>query len=402
MEAFRNRPSTHLALGAAVALAFLPAGARAATCPLEGADPTGTATRPQLAAEQATQLTVRQYLGDWRPAPVGRIGGHPTYIVGPGGTHASVQGAVTAAVESGTTSPVLIAVRPGTYREVVCVPTGAPPITLYGTGSSAQRTVIVSDHANPTPKVPGTAANPCTRNAASSTYGTSGSATVTVFADGFRAANITVANDYEEGTFPGGNQSAVALLARGDRQVYDGVRVLGNQDTLYSSTPATTVVSRQYFVRCWVEGDTDFVFGRGTAVFDRSTIVYRSQRRTDGVIFAPSTAATVPTGFLVTRSRLQVSGEANHTVRLGRAWDQSVGSLASYVNGISPNGQVLIRESYLAGHLILDAPWGPSTISRAYCSADCTYSPNRFFEYRNTGPGSASAGTGRHAIPRAV
>jgi len=253
--------------------------------------------------------------------------------------------------------------------------------------------VIVFDRANPMPKPVGTPANPCSPNLASATYGTGGSATFAAASADFRAANLTFSNDYVEGTYVSGNQSAVALSATGDRQVYENIRALGNQDTLLASTPSAATTARQYFRHVYVEGDTDFIFGRGTAVFDRSVINYVSDRRTDGVILAPSTAAANPHGFLITGSRFTVTGlaggVASGTVRLGRAWDESVGPLANYVNGVSPNGQAVIRDSVLAGHLLTTAPWGPSTIGRPFCVTDCSYSPNRFFEYRNDGPGAA-------------
>jgi pectinesterase len=94
-------------------------------------------------------------------------------------------------------------------------------------------------------------------------------------------------------------------------------------------------------------------------------------------------------GFLFRHSRFRVDNpDVAGTVRLGRAWDESVGPLTNYVNGVSPNGQAVIRQSLLAGHVRTEAPWGPSTISRPFCVLDCTYSPNRFAEYRNLGPGS--------------
>ncbi len=123
--------------------------------------------------------------------------------------------------------------------------------------------------------------------------------------------------------------------------------------------------------------------------FDHVEIRYVSTRRTDGVILAPSTAAANRYGFLFVHSRFTVDDPAVvNTVRLGRAWDESVGPLANYVNGVSPNGQALIRQSRLAAHVRTGEPWGPSTISRPFCSLDCTYSPNRFAEYRNVGPGA--------------
>jgi pectinesterase len=353
------------------------------------ADPVST-TRPQLTAEQASQLTPADYFGDWKPRPV-KLGpaARADYIVDPAGTYPTVQSAIDAAVAADGTARRLIAVRPGVHREVVCVPAAAPPITLFGTARSAAGTVIVHNNANPTPKAAGTPANPCNPNLAAVTYGTGGSATFAALAADFQAKNLTFANDYVEDTYPSGNQAAVALAAAGDRQIYENVRVLGNQDSLLANTRTAALTARQYYRDSYVEGDTDFIFGRGTAVFDRVDVRYVSSRRTDGVILAPSTAAANPFGFLFRHSRFSVDNpDVAGTVRLGRAWDESVGPLTNYVNGVSPNGQAVIRQSLLAGHVRTDAPWGPSTISRPFCVLDCAYSPNRFAEYRNLGPGS--------------
>jgi pectinesterase len=384
----RSGPVWAGAILAGAVLAALPAAASSAAATSVAVS---TSSRPLLDAASAADYTPQSYLGDWRPAEIEISKGQtPTFAVGPDSAFTTVQSAVTAAVAAGGGSRVYIAVTPGTYREVVCVPVGAPPITLYGTSRRAERTVIVFDHANPMPKDPTTASNGCTRGIGSATYGTSGSATFSAFAAQFQAANLTIANDYVEGTYASSNQSAVALYAQGDQQVYQNVRVLGNQDTLLSGTSGAGTVARHFFHESTVAGDTDFVFGRGTAVFDEVTFEYDSSRRTDGVIFAPSTAAANPYGFLVVKSRFTVSGAASGTVRLGRAWDESVGPLAAYVNGVSPNGQLVIRDSRMAAHLMVAAPWGPSTIGRPFCVGVCTYSPNRFFEYRNTGPGSAA------------
>jgi pectinesterase len=354
------------------------------------AAPITSATRPQLTPEQAADLTAADYLGDWRP--------HPSppprpakadYLVDPAGTHPTVQSAIDAAVAAGGTSRRYIAVRPGVHREIVCVPAAAPPITLYGTARTAAGTVIVYDHANPTPKTPGTPANPCNPNLASATYGTGGSATFAAVAADFHAKHLTFANDYVEDTYPSGNQSAVALSAAGDRQIYQDVRVLGHQDSLLANTTSASLTARQYFRDSLVQGDTDFVFGRGTAVFDRVEVRYVSSRRPDGVILAPSTAAANPFGFLFVHSWFSVDNpDVAGTVRLGRAWDESVGPLTNYVNGVSPNGQAVIRDSWLAGHLRTADPWGSSTIGRPFCVTECAHSPNRFAEYRNLGPGS--------------
>jgi pectinesterase len=351
-----------------------------------------TSTRPQLSSTSAANNTIAKYLGSWDPtAGVGNVSGFTakyTVAADGSGTHSTVQSAINAAVSTGGSSRIFIAVKAGTYREVVCVPAAAPPITLYSTTADASKTVIVYNNANPKPKSSGTSANPCTPNASATTYGTSGSSTFSAFSQGFQAKNLTFSNDYVEDTYSSSNQSAVALDAQGDQQVYENVRVLGNQDSLLSYTSSATTIAHHYFKSCYVEGDTDFIFGRGTAVFDGCEIRYLTARKSNGIVLAPSTAASNSYGFLVINSTFTQSGSASNSVSLGRAWDESVGSLSNYVNGTSPNGQAVIRDSVLGGHIIKTAPWGSSTVSRPFCSSSCTNSANRFYEYNNTGAGN--------------
>ena len=151
---------------------------------------------------------------NWDPTGgVGAISGFTAdYTVASDGTatYTTIQAAINAAVAAGGGSTrKYISVKAGTYKEMVCVPALAPPITLYGLDSTSGNTVIVYDNANPTPKSAGTATNPCAGNSSATTVGTLGSATFTVQASNFRARNLTFKNSYVEGTHGGSNQSAV-------------------------------------------------------------------------------------------------------------------------------------------------------------------------------------------------
>lgn len=359
----------------------------------------GTPARPLLGSSDAARHTTLAYLAqagtigslvsdDWDPtAGVGEVSTFvPAYTVAAdgSGSHATVQAAITAAAADGGTSRVAILVKPGTYREVVCVPKNAPPITLYGASSDATAVTIVYD--NFAGKPVDANANPCS-GPSSASYGTSGSATFAVFASGFQAKNLTFSNDYVE-TASGSNQ-AVALMTQGDRLVFENVRVLGNQDTLYVKTPSTLAVARAYFKACYVEGDVDFVFGRGTAVFDGCTLNVLTARQGSkgGNVLAPSTAAANPYGFLVTGSTFTAApGTPANLIALGRAWDEGV---TCYTPGTSPNGQALVRDSVLGPQIRTANPWSAAaTTARPFSAGG-----NRLWEYQNSGPGSAGGGS---------
>ncbi|MEK8142588.1 pectinesterase family protein [Streptomyces sp. M10(2022)] len=99
-------------------------------------------------------------------------------------------------------------------------------LTLIGAGGDPHGTVIVHNNAAGTPKPDG-----------SGSYGTSGSATVTVQAAGFTARDVTFANDWLRADHPEytGTQ-AVAIKVQGDRSAFHHCRFLGHQDTLYADT----------------------------------------------------------------------------------------------------------------------------------------------------------------------
>jgi pectinesterase len=333
------------------------------------------------------------------------------------GTHTTVQAAIDAAVAQGGTARIYIRVLPGTYREVVCIPTTAPPITLYSTNSDASKTVITFGNYNGEAKSAGSPANACTQNANAVTFGTAGSASFSAFANGFQAKNITIANDVTPATLTadaGNGTQAVALMTEGDQIILENVRVLGHQDTLYVETPNSDTVVRAYIKNSYVEGDVDFIFGGATFVLDGTQVQFVSDRRAKGNALSPSTDSRNPYGILAINGSF--GADANTmagAIGLGRAWDRSCGANSStYLStcvaaGHFPNGQAVVRNSTLDAHIGMTA-WAPSaTTARPFCNTDWVCVPaadggapdasgtcpaNRLYEYQNMGPGAAAAG----------
>lgn len=283
------------------------------------------------------------------------------------GQFTSVQKAVDA-VPAGNTSRVVIDVRPGVYRETVKVPSNKPYVTIQGTGASRKDTVITYGNAAGTQKPDG-----------SGTYGTSGSATVAVEAADFRARNLTVRNDFDEAANQqlSGHQ-AVALRTAADRVALDGLIVEGDQDTLLLDTPSKSVLGRVHMTNSYIVGNVDFVFGRATAVIDRSVITLKKRWNgtSGGYVTAPSTAADRK-GFLISRSTFngEVSAGSFH---LGRPWHAG-GDAA-----LDP--QTTVRDSTLSA-AVKQAPWTDMS--------GFSWKDDRFAEYRNTGPGAGPAGPDR-------
>lgn len=291
----------------------------------------------------------------WRLTPAGG-GVEADLVVAPdgSGTHTSVQAAVNAAAPGST-----ILIKAGTYKGNVTVPSSKTGLTFIGaTGNAAD--VVIHD-------------NRCAScdNGSGGTWGTSGSASVLLQGANFTAEDLTFANTYDEAA--NGNSQAVAVKVQGDRMVFDNVRFLGNQDTLLTDSPSATTVSRQYYHDCYVEGDVDFIFGRGTAVFDNCRIhsLSRGSTSNNGYIVAPSTEITNQYGLLFTECQLTSNAPSN-SVYLGRPWPAGGSTTA--------RGQVLYRGTEIGAHIRTAEPWSDMS--------GLAWEDARLREYQNTGPGA--------------
>ncbi|PZT69799.1 pectin esterase [Streptomyces sp. SW4] len=278
------------------------------------------------------------------------------------GDFTSVQAAVTAADGSGWT----LVLAPGVYRETVVVDTGRTDMTWIGAGGDPRDVVVVYDNAAGTPRPGG------------GTYGTSGSATTTLRADGFTARRVTFANDWLRADHPGfSGTQAVAVKVMGDRSAFHHCRFLGHQDTLYADSRDASLFARQYYGHCYVEGDVDFVFGRATAVYEHCH--FRTLTRTDlsgapyGFVFAPSTVGPNPRGYLVTRGRVTSEAPDGH-YKLARPWVPSSDPTA--------RPMLTVRDTHLGPGIDAVAPYADMRDAHPW-------QDQRFREYRNTGPGAA-------------
>ena len=191
-----------------------------------------------------------------------------------------------------------IFIAPAKYVERVLV--DKPFVTFIGQGA-APKNVIIS--ANGTPlSIP--------------KYSFGETVSIGENATAFMARNLTFENSTADR-----NAAALALGSSADRAIFDNVRCLGYQDTLYVNGMA-----RQYFRKSFVTGDVDFIFGNATAVFDRCTI----ESTDHGYITAASTARVTANGFVFLdcflvkgsdRTALDDGTTApTNSVYLGRPW----------------------------------------------------------------------------------
>lgn len=184
---------------------------------------------------------------------------------------------------------ISIFVKNGTYKEKLVVPSCNTQLSIVG--ESPEKTVITyDDYFDKINRG---------RNSTFYTY------TMKIEANDFRLENITVEN--AAGTVG----QAVALHVEGDRCVFFNCRIIGNQDSVY----AAGYYCRQYFLNCYVEGTTDFIFGEATSVFENCTIHCKS----DSYITAASTPEGKLFGFVFLNCKITAAPGVSK-VYLGRPW----------------------------------------------------------------------------------
>ena len=230
---------------------------------------------------------------------------------------------------------ITIYIKNGFYREKVRIPSWNTSLSLIG--EDVEKTIIsFDDYFDKINRG---------RNSTFFTY------TLLVEADDFYAENLTIENS------AGPVGQAVALHVEGNRCAFKNCRILGNQDTLYS----TGEKSSQLFTNCRIEGTTDFIFGSSTAVFSQCTIVSKK----DSYITAASTNEGKEFGFVFIDCDLKAADGVNK-VYLGRPW--------------RPYAKTVFMECNLGAHI---APEGWKEWSNAENKSTTFYA-----EYKNTGAGA--------------
>jgi pectinesterase len=184
---------------------------------------------------------------------------------------------------------ITIHVKNGIYTEKVAVLSGNTQISIIG--ESVDKTIIsFGDYFD---KI---------NRGRNSTFYTS---TLKVDASDFVLENITVENS------AGPVGQALALHVEGDRCVFRNCRFLGNQDTVY----AAGKFSRQYFINCYIEGTTDFIFGEATSFFEQCSLHCKA----NSFLTAASTTEGKPFGFVFLNCKITAASGVDK-VFLGRPW----------------------------------------------------------------------------------
>jgi len=270
------------------------------------------------------------------------------------GDFTTVQAAIDACPDYDHGHITTIFIKAGTYKEMVTIPHNKFRLHIQGEG--AGKTVITYDKY--AEKLwPGTDRR----------MGTSGSATMYIHSSYVTLEDLTVENSAGEGKAIG---QAVALFTDGDFLFFHRCSFIGNQDTVYTygRFGKEGGIKRNYFLDCYIEGTTDFIFGPSIAYFENCTI----HSKKNSYVTAASTLQGQTYGYVFRNCRL-TAAEGIDKCYLGRPW----GAYAKTVFIECELGSHILPE----GWHNWEKPGKPNTEKNSY-----------YAEYRCTGPGAGISG----------
>ncbi|UJF35573.1 pectinesterase family protein [Paenibacillus hexagrammi] len=276
------------------------------------------------------------------------------------GDFSSIKSALES-IPSNNTSRKIIYIKAGSYNEKLSVT--VPYVSFIGEGRD-KTTIFYNDNETTPANSSGTATLSVLDTATLTVGGTKDRSDGTrASADHFYAANLSIENrsDVSKGR-------ALAARVISDQVVFENVRFVGYQDTLYAGVNYFDKTGRQYYRNCEIKGSVDFIYGPSpAAVFDQCDIVsINGESRSGGYITAGATqnpSGDKP-GFVFLNSRLLKDSTTRGKHYLGRPWQDQ--PTVHYIN------------TWMDDHIHQDG-WSPMTDNLTY----------HYSEYNSTGPGAS-------------
>ena len=266
------------------------------------------------------------------------------------GDYMKVQDAINAVPNYSHDKITTILIKAGTYKEAIDIPHTKFRMRIMGQG--ADKTILTYDRY---------AEQLWPDN--DFKVGTSGSASIYIHSSYVTFEDITFENTAGEGKEIG---QAVAVFTDGDFLFFHRCRFIGNQDTLYTygRFGKEGGIKRNYFLDCYIEGTTDFIFGPSIAYFENCHI----HSKKNSYVTAASTLPGQKYGYVFKNCKLTADPGIDKCY-LGRPW----GAYAKTV--------------------FIDCELGPHIVADGWHDWEKEGKPNTkknsyYAEYQNAGPGA--------------
>ena len=252
------------------------------------------------------------------------------------GNFRNIQQAIDSVRAFNPAGVVTIFIKKGFYKEKLEIPTHVCNVRLIG--EDRNKTIINwDDHA----KI--------------DKMGTFKTYTFKICGNDIRLENLTVENSAAQ------MGQAVAIHVEGDRAVFVNCRFLGNQDTIYTGRENM----RQYFLNCYIEGTTDFIFGPSTVWFEGCSILCKR----NSYITAASTPQNIKYGYILNNCKIMLADSVTE-VYLGRPW----------------------RSYAMTLYMNCELPKGIRPVGWDNWRNEANEKTARYMEYNNSGKGAVTSG----------
>ncbi len=271
------------------------------------------------------------------------------------GNYKTIQEAINA-VRDLNSNRVVIHIKKGLYLEKIIVPTWKTNISLIGENKDS--TIISCGDFAGKSVIAGV-----------DIYGKDKFTTYTSYTVLIQGNNVSMEGLTIENT-AGAVGQAVALHVEADRFAMKDCKILGKQDTLYVTKENT----RQYFLDCYIEGTTDFIFGEAIVLFRNCLI----KSLANSYITAAATRKGQSFGFVFTGCQLSADTSVKK-VYLGRPW--------------RPYAKTVFINCNLGPHIVA-LGWDPWKGDAMFPDKGKT---TFYAEYNSKGQGASNKGAGRVA-----
>jgi pectinesterase len=193
------------------------------------------------------------------------------------------------AIDANNSQRVVVLIKPGFYKQRIRIPQNKPFVTLRGT--DPYKTIISCNlnHDMNKPDGSGRYLSEC--------------ATLIADSNDLILDNLTIENTF------GPHPQALAARMISERAIAVNCRFIGGQDTLMAN------IGRQYYLNCYIEGGTDFIYGYSQSVFDNCRIYCKANSH---ITAHAATEPNLPTGFVFYNCRVTTSDGIK--TDLGRPW----------------------------------------------------------------------------------
>ncbi|XP_027119422.1 pectinesterase [Coffea arabica] len=257
------------------------------------------------------------------------------------GTFKTIRDAINTVPKNNTT-PFVILIKAGVYKEVILIPRRINNVVIMGEGPNVTKITANKNYVDG--------------------IGTFHTATVAINGDGCILRDIGIENS----AGPEKHQ-AVALRVSGDRTIVYNCQIDGYQDTLYSHT------YRQFYRDTTISGTIDFIFGDAAAVFQNCKLIVRMPLVNQACMVTAqgrnnsrSTGAIVLQNCSIVADPALLSADPPVRAYLGRPWKEY--------------SRTIIMQSNIDGFIDPQgwSPWmGTFGLKTLY-----------YAEYQNRGPGA--------------